>query len=1494
MATIDELQQRLLDLETEISQFAPSGTVIPGFEQEYDQLSQEAAEVRRLLREPSRPTVASDEPAADEDPAYRALFSQAEAAHKQWDWDGALASLDDARAFAHGARQLHAIEELIATIKLERKEAEIAEIDARTSSLLAEALDLAKQERFADALTIAQQAVDSARRERKVEVENKRDDILRRQKDLAAILLEQLKTSIERNDLNEADVLIAKLDQVDPDLSALIDLRRKVNLAKQQQEIETEIKRVEEELQRLWSSGLVRDARLAKQVAEKAASRYPHLGRFNEFVSDAIKREQSASEREDLWVTSLVLEDFQKVETELRVKQKEGVTELPEYDFSETVENGKLKPVVIRRGYLSADAALDKLVQEIGKFSSRKADRYLDEAKQAIPTDPRFALEVITVAEQFPHLPDSYKRNLREYRTTELEPRVQTRDRVDKTASEASLLDDPIVGWKSLLAASDLDPAANSVKDAKSRLWPSVASKVQNALVRCDEALVAGRWEEAEEQAAELRNLLEAGNPNQRPFYEQADKLVQSAVRLQTIKREIDSQTKEMEGLIRTEPALAEQRLISIQRNVGNLIAYFPVLAGWQDSIRARKDLRAALQEIEEGYRNLTQAELDQRIERLRRLQQQVGEPDDLRDTRERLDLRRQFLIAQRLFDMGGGFRDEAEPKLRELVTRNAEDASEAQKLVDEIQSAKDKTDQANRSLEDAARAAAVQDFGKAIDLLKPWFDQPGELGVKIRAQAHSYERAWQKRLEGQLNAIKNNPKVAPLEQIEQRLDDLKRLAPTAGEEWQQKNMPGIYARAAAIAQRAGGDSLKTALELMDKAVQLTPNDDDLQRRRRAVRRELTKQQARTHRTRPREQRDQGLSDAQSVWLKFVIEYQDDAEAWLELAQLSVDRGRYDEALQYLDTSQGYDQAQGGANQPSIDQLRATAEKRKDMHDTQLSVQALLREDNHVAQYRSASRAVDDLRQRQPDKASEIERWFSDRKQELIRRLSTRMKELPDNSSDRWALAVKIMTLDSQAPEAHAEISRAGASVRQLEIDTEALIEDFTGPSEIADAEGRLKLVEPHRSLQIQIEHAEQLQRRAFDISALLDQQALSLGQAEGQQSAKAYVEKINRRIKELKHLELLVKQGRARLRGASGKAFASGDWVQPSRGQQSAGSQSNGDHDPFEGIKDVLGDINALDLPFSQHITVEALRRELAETQRGRIEIATTLKRLQQAVHDENFEVIAKLVQEIEKLDADGQFEVIRNVRIDDPWLDDILPLVGKSPDDNIKGLTETRLAQWQVVDMWQRPMGLQGWRSESPIPPDCKRLGWRQHGEPVCRNRWQQGIFKEARRIIEEALGADSTEVASLENRWSLRRCQHYLLNPQDQNGNPLTVVTDPKLALSKRVQQIVTARQEALASVQRDIELLEGPRSDGVLPLLERLHRDDANFGSYLDAINAALDELRRKKFGVIGLNSQQRRELCTELNQLIGNAKVIAPNYEGWDSIMPDVQENCSGR
>ncbi|GEM_PF-3096592 len=1496
MAIVDELQQRLLDLETEISQYAPSGTVTPGFEQEYDHLMREAAELRLLLRTSSSPVGLSDEPAADEDPTYGALFSQAEASYRGRDWDDALASLEDARAFARGARQLSAIEELIAAIKLERKEAEIAEMDSRTSALMDEALDLARQERFAEALTIAQQAVNSARRERKAEVQSKRDDILRRQKDLTAILLEQLKTSIERNDFREADALVAKLEHVDPDIPALIELRRKVNLAKQQQEFETEIKRVEDELLRLWSSGLLKDARLARQEAERAASSYPHVSRLKDLVAYAIQQEASAANKEQVWLTSLSLEEFLKVEADLHDRRAQGAVELPVYEIRELVEGGKIKPVVTQTGYSPADTALDILDQEIGKFSSAKAKRYLEEAKQTIPADPRFALEIITVAEQFPHLPESEKRNLHDYRVTEIEPRVRNRDRVEKVASEAALADDPIVGWKLLRSASESDPAAKRVKEAKSRLWPSVSSKVQHALVRCDEALIAGRWEEVENQAADLRDLLEEDDPNQRPFYEQAVRLVQSSVRLQILKREIGAQTDEMERLIKSEPALAETRLRSIQQSIGDLAGFFPELARWQDSIRARKDVRAALQEIEEGYRNLTQTELEQRMERLRRLQQQVGEPDDLRNTRERLDMRRQFLIAQRLFDMGGGFRDEAEPILRELVTRKAEDAASAQELWDAIQSARSKTDQASRSLEDAARAVAVQDFSKAIDLLKPWFDQPGELGVKIRAQAYSYERAWQKRLEGQLNAIKNNPKVAPLEQIEQRLDDLKRLAPSAGEEWQQKNMPDIYARAAVIAQKAGGKSLKTALELMDKAVQLTPNDNALQQKRRSVARDLTRQQANSHRSRSGEQRDQGLSDAQSAWLKFVLEYQDDADAWLELAQLSVDRGRYDEALQYLDTAQVYDQAQGGASQPSIDQLRATAEKQKDIHDTQFSVQALLREDNHAAQYRSASKAVDDLRQRQSDKASEIERWFSDYKQELIRRLSTRMKELPESDPGRWTLAVKIMTLDPQAPEARTEISRAGASVRQLEIDTEALMEDFTGQSEVTDVEGRLKLVEPYRSLQIQIEHAEQLQSRALDISALLDQQALSLGQAEGQQSAKACVEKIIRRIRELKHLERLVQQGRARLRGARGKVFSTGEWVQPSRAQPTGGLQSNSDHDPFEHVKDVLGDINSLDLPFSQHITVEALRKELAETQRKRAEIVTVLKRLQQAVHEENFEAIGKSIQEIERLDADGQFEVIRNVRIYDPWLDDNLPLAGKSSDDNIKGLTETRLAQWQVVDLWQKPMGLQGWRSESPIPSDCKRMGWKQHGEPVCHNSWQHGSFNEARRIIQEALGTDGSEVAvaTLESRWSLRRCQHYLLEPRDPAGNPLMVITDPKLILSKRVQQVVAARSEALKIVQSDIELLQGPRSDGELPLLERLPRDEDRFYSYLDAISATLDELRKKKFGIVGLKPQQRRDLCTELNQLIGEAKKIAPQYQGWDSIMPEAQENCSGR
>lgn len=1494
MATIDELQQRLADLETEIRQFAPSGAAIPGFEQEYNQLSEEAAEIRRLLKQARESSAMAEEPAWDEDPTYHALFSQAEAAHRRWDWEVALASLEDARAFARGVSQVNAIEELIESINLERKEAEIAEIDSRTSFLLAEALDLAKHERFADALTVAQQAVDSARRERRIEVQNKRDDILRRQKDLAGILLEQLKTSIERNDLEEADILIEKLDRVDPDLSALIELRRKVNLAKQQQEIEAEIKRVENRLSELWASGLLRDARLATEDAKRAASRYPHVSQFHDFVAAATEKEAIASHNEQVWLTGLSLEQFSEVEAQLRARKKEGATELPEYEIREKIEDGKVKLHVIQKDNIAADAALDKLTQEIGKYSSSKAKRYREEAEQALLTDPKYALQIVTVAEQFVHLPDSDKRDLRGYRLAEIEPRVQLREQVDKTASEASLADDPIAGWKSLLSASEKDLAARSVKDAKQRLWPSVASRLKNDLIRCGEALTAGRWQEAEKQASDLRDLLDADDPNQQPFYTQTDELVQRAVRLQALKREIDAQTGEMERLITSELSRAEGMLRSTQKNVGDLASFFPVLANWRVDIEARKDLRVALQEIEEGYRDLSQPELEQRIARLRRLQQRVGETDDLKGSRERLELRRQFLMAQRLFEMGGGFRSEAEPILLELVARKAEDAATAQGFLDDIQNARLKTDQADRSLEDASRAAALQDFGKAIDLLKPWFDQPGELGVKIRAQAHSYERAWQKRLEGQLNAIKNNPRVAPLEQIEQRLDDLKRLAPSAGEEWQQKNMPGIYARAAVIAQRAGGSSLKTARELMDKAVQLTPNDDGLLQKRRVIAREQTRQQANSQRTRPKEQKAQGLSDAQSTWLKFLVEYEDDAEAWLELAQLSVDRGRYDEALDYLARAQDFDQAQSGAHQPSIGQLRATTEKLKDIHDTKTGVQTMLREDNQVSQYRSASKIVSALCQRQPDQTGEIEQWFTERKQELIRTLSARMKELPDSDPERWKLAVKIMTLDPQTTEAQTEISRAGANVRQLEIDTEALLEDFTGPSEIADAESRLKLVEPHRSLRIQIEKAEQLQSRAFDVSSLLDQQALSLGQAEGQQSAKACVEKINRRIKELKHLDRLVQQGRARLRGARGKVFSSGEWVQPSRMQQPVSFQSNRDSDPFESVGNILGDINSLDLPFSQHITVEALRKELVDAQKKRSEIAAMLKRLQQAVDDENFEAVFKLIVGIQESDADGQFEVIRNVRVYDPWQDENLPLVGASSNSNIEALTKARLAQWQVVDAWQKPMGLQDWRNDAPIPADCQRLGWKQHGESVCRGRWQQGLFTEAKKIIMDALGADNSEVASLDNRWSLRRCQKYLLDPRDSSGNLLAAVTDPKLALSKRVQQVVDARNEALKSVQTDIESLEGPRSDGELPLLERLPRDDANFYSYLDSIGSLLDELHKKRFGVFGLNSQQRRELCMELNQLIGAAKEIAPRYQGWDGILPDVQDNCSGR
>ncbi len=1484
MLGLAELQAELRELEKDIQSYAPGGVVNPRYAQEHAEAAQQVETIRRQIQEMTAPRPASATMSTGENLFYSQFIARAQVARQERRWNDALYNLDNALAFATGDQDQD-LQALRAEISAERQRFADEEMDRKTVALVAEALDLAKANRYVAALDKINEAINTTRPERKEEVKVKRDDLLRSQEDLAGALQSQVEAALERVNLDEAERLIAALIEVVGSVAAVAEFRKRAGAARQAQVIQKEFKSLRADLEAHWARGGLTEASEARRKAENASAMHPDVEVFVELEKEARQRYEDIAKREAIVTTSAALENFSKALQELQIAREQRPNErLPMLTIDPVLssKSGRLEPIVKVVNYDAPDVAIGYLSGQIGSYNEKKAQEYLGLAQQQVTANPQRAQQLIDEARKFLYLPDPTTRALEE-ELSKVTPKVQVRTQVDREALVASQMLDVLGGWQKLNAAAERDPAAPSIGRARDELRPAMEAALPRRLEACEQEIEARRWVEAETQAKRLADLLQ-GDDGLAVYHQRAETLRRRAVKLQSLQHEIQASRDEMSQLIQNNPDVAAERLVRLQREAESLLGHFPEAAFWSDRIKARRNYRAALADIEASYRDLTQEQLDQRLERLARLESEVGRTEESAQTRDRLRMRRKFLMAEQFYNTGGASRDDAEKWFKEIT--EGEDASRAADYLQKIESQRQLSDQAARALEDAEdQVKRLRDFRQALASLQQWGDQPGVLGQQIRDRIRNYRDAWQERVKEQLDVIVRAMQgqddwVAPLEQIETRVGEFRELAPADGREWEQKFMPTIYRSIAGRMMRAGGaEGPEAALRLLDKALKLAPESEDLRRERRVAARSVALQKAR----RP----EKTFADVEAVWREFLSAYPDDPQPLCELGRLATRRSDFTMALRYLDLAWDYDEAQEHAWQTAIRQARDEAEEARRLFEGKQKIENALKPESTIFQYIAAENTLQELQTTYPQRKGELASWFDAHKVALREDLSRKLKELPAEAPERWEIALKILHLDPQAPDAHAEVERAVMQLQRLESDTNALLNDLTGPTHIVmegqDGKKQLVEIEAYRALDVQIEQAQELQKRAYQLKGLLDEQSRSLGQVPEQQTAGECVRKINKRLGELDQLAQKVQQARATLRGARQAIFAV--------------RRSDSNEDPFEPVANLLGDILKLPVSFANHITVQALSRELADARQRRQMIESLLERLQKAVNAEDFDVAIKVIDDILALDEQGDFSVRQNLRVHDPWAEQDLRLVGRLEDNGLDGLRGQLIArqeQWRKVFAWQRPMGLVGWSAGQPVRADCQRLSWDQHAALRCLSRWRHGLFDEARQIIEDAVGDESSVARLLDGRWSLRRCQRYLGDPQGEDGQSLDVFGEPEKGLSHKTRAVIEARCQALAAVEADLLRLVGPRSDGGLPEIERLKHEDENFYAYWSSIGELLGQLQSRGFLGIGkVSRDERASLCAQLIEAVKSARAIASEYDGWAAVGPQIAEVCPG-
>ena len=354
-----------------------------------------------------------------------------------------------------------------------------------------------------------------------------------------------------------------------------------------------------------------------------------------------------------------------------------------------------------------------------------------------------------------------------------------------------------MAAWRQLRQAAPRDPYTPQLEEARTALRPQVAAWATEQLRRAGEMLQrAEEWPVATTCAAEVRDLLE-GDGQSAALQQEAATLAGKALRLQELRTQIARQKDDLDALVQGDPQAAEARLRGLLEDAGKLASYFPELAGWGDAIKARTDWRGTLAQVESGYRDLSESDLGQRITRLAALRGSATPADlpRLEGAERRMDLRLKFLRADWQYRAGPAFWDDAEPLLREVASAGKEDAKAAEADVAEIAKVHARAEEAKVALENADALARNRDFDGAIRKLQPYQDQAGKVGSDVRQRLREFSTKWQETIQQQIDFLKDRPSLPSLEDVENKVAQLKKLAPVPGGEWELANMPAVYAR---------------------------------------------------------------------------------------------------------------------------------------------------------------------------------------------------------------------------------------------------------------------------------------------------------------------------------------------------------------------------------------------------------------------------------------------------------------------------------------------------------------------------------------------------------------------------------------------------------------------------------------------------------------------------------------------------------------------------
>lgn len=623
--------------------------------------------------------------------------------------------------------------------------------------LLQDTDELSKRKEYLRALETIELARGKATRDERPLVKEKEDGIRRAQKQAAEPILRDLRAQDKEEfpNLNNVERLIHDLTTIlGDDDPSVRNWQEQSAIWQRNADAREQIAEVTKQLRELWSSGLLVDATEAFRTVESYKNEQPEVTAWNKLYEEAKRRREAAAYREQAWVTSMIEGQFQSVLDELQNLKDRGFKQLPNFVFT----GGKF----ITSGMILAQEAYDKVYRMATDYENSKAEEYYHLAQDELARTPRSAQKRIQDATvNFKYIENLRRKTLEDFLKDTVEPAVEARDKLNRALLEApthAKNPDPRKAWQETCELALQDPYAENIATAKNIARTRTRPAFNADLVRAEDFLRVGNYDEALSKAQTVRDLTQGDEPFAE-IYARAAQLAERAIADKGLNQRVSAEVTRIDQLVEKNVEQAGQDLAALKRELGKRFTEFPELVKLDNKIQIRTNVDQAARDLHARSRAIEDPTELEKLETL--AQQEAKKPGAAMAMLRLLDqiqARRAFLLGSQSYK--DHQYEEAQKQFAIVVDHKGDDAEIAQRRLDEAASAVAQKDRAEFDYKTALDRYRLGEIEAALKLIEPWRERP----IPQQRQFDKTYQEWKAEYEGGLvRELRQLEKKSPL-----------------------------------------------------------------------------------------------------------------------------------------------------------------------------------------------------------------------------------------------------------------------------------------------------------------------------------------------------------------------------------------------------------------------------------------------------------------------------------------------------------------------------------------------------------------------------------------------------------------------------------------------------------------------------------------------------------------------------------------------------------